>query len=273
MSSIIFPLEPFISKDDFITFLTDVIRRYFTNFNEYDLSKITKNKIDPFKLMLDKTVYGNSWTTTIKNEIIRQIDKQNNNLIGEMHQNLFAILKGKGKIKVLDSGDKTSRHCDIKFILDPGYHIPNLPDSITEIYIEIKNKYNTMNASSAKDIYQNMTNITNDRKCAACFVVEVISRKGNIDRIWNLNDKSNPLIRIVSIDKFYSYLTGMPDFFYNLCKVFADTIQTLISSEIKSSKLDSDLIANQYVIEHGDDDKSFASFLFKNTFKSYIAFK
>ena len=56
---------------------------------EMDLKKFNTNLIDPIKLTFDSIVYEQDYKDTIENEVLRQLDKTNSNLIGYFHQNIF----------------------------------------------------------------------------------------------------------------------------------------------------------------------------------------
>ena len=82
---------------------------------------------------------------------------------------------------------------------------------VQTIYVEMKNKHNTMNSSSSAKTYIKMQNqILNDDNCA-CFLVEVIAKESQ-NTIWRTKvdnqNVSHRLIRRVSMDQFYSIVTG-----------------------------------------------------------------
>ena len=54
-----------------------------------DLKKFNSNLIDPIKLTFDSIIYDQEFEDTIENEVLRQLDKSNSNLIGYFHQNIF----------------------------------------------------------------------------------------------------------------------------------------------------------------------------------------
>ena len=70
----------------------------------------------------------------ISREVIRQIDKSNNNAIGYFHQNLFKYIK----------------YCEVP---NSGFDVIFNKDNCT-IYVELKNKHNTTNSDSGKSIYR-----------------------------------------------------------------------------------------------------------------------
>ena len=125
----------FISDVDIYNHVKATVLQYRRSIN---LKEFNKNIIDPIKLTFDSKIYGQTMAQTIESECIRQIDKTNNNRIGYFHQYLFK-LAGNGW-EVPANGDKG------------GFDVLN--DQL-HIYVEMKNKHNTMNSSSSqKNIYE-----------------------------------------------------------------------------------------------------------------------
>lgn len=212
----------FISEDDFTKHVKKTIEKYGEKLESFDLKRFNKNLIDPIKLIFDKTVYGSSWEQIVNSEMFRQRDKSNNNDIGYFHQRIFNYIK---KCHVPDNGDEGG--------WDVIFEDPNgitLPDGIVvhTIYVEMKNKHNTMNSASAGKTFIKMQNqILNDDDCA-CFLVEAIAKRSqNIKWETTVDSKKvgHKLIRRVSIDQFYALVTGQDDAFYQMCMVLPEVIQ------------------------------------------------
>jgi hypothetical protein len=104
-------------------------------------------------------------------------------------------------------------------------------DSVHTIYVEMKNKHNTMNSASAGKTYIKMQDqLLKDDDCT-CYLVEAIAKKSqNIkwETSVNGNKVSHKRIRRVSIDQFYSLVTGEADAFYQICMVLPDVISDVI---------------------------------------------
>ncbi|WP_322875586.1 Eco47II family restriction endonuclease [Mycoplasmopsis felis] len=83
----------FINEVDFENHILETILQYQKSIQSFDLNKFLKNKIDPIKLLFDSVIYNNNLEETIKQEINRQKDKTNNNIIGYFHQNIFKYIK------------------------------------------------------------------------------------------------------------------------------------------------------------------------------------
>ena len=150
----------------------------------------------------------------VSNEIFRQRDKSNNNDIGYFHQNIFSYFKG---CEVPQAG------WDVIYRNPDGIQMPD-GDIVHTIYVEMKNKHNTMNsASSAKTYIKMQGQILEDDDCA-CLLVEAIAKKSqNIKWSTKVDGKNvqHRLIRRVSMDQFYAILTGEEDAFYKMSMAMA----------------------------------------------------
>ncbi len=222
----------FITEENFVEHVKATIEKYGDKLKSYDLKRFNSNLVDPIKLIFDKTVYRETWNGTISNEIFRQRDKSNNNHIGYFHQNIFQYIKG---CYVPQNGK------------DGGWDVivkkPNgvlMPDGtrVSTVYVEMKNKHNTMNSASAGKTFIKMQNqILNDDDCA-CFLVEAIAKQSQNIKWATTVDGSkvgHKLIRRVSMDQFYSMVTGEEDAFYKLCLALPSVIKKAV--EISDSKL------------------------------------
>lgn len=180
--------------------------------------------IDPIKLIFDKSVYRLSWEEIVSNEIFRQRDKSNNNDIGYFHQNIFSYLKG---CEVPPTG------WDVVYRNPNGIQMPD-GDIVHVLYVEMKNKHNTMNsASSAKTYIKMQGQILDDDDCA-CLLVEAIARKSqNMKWSTKVDGKNvqHRLIRRVSMDQFYAIITGEEDAFYKMCMALPEVISVVINEE------------------------------------------
>lgn len=107
-------------------------------------------------------------------------------------------------------------------------------DVVHTIYVEMKNKHNTMNsASSAKTYIKMQGQILEDDDCA-CFLVEAIAKKSqNIKWATKVDGKNvqHRLIRRVSMDQFYAVLTGDNESFYKMCMALPGAIHSVVNEE------------------------------------------
>ena len=97
----------------------------------------------------------------------------------------------------------------------------------------MKNKHNTMNSASANKTYMKMQEqLLADDDCA-CFLVEAIAQNSqNIAWQTTVDKKkrSHRLIRRVSIDRFYSLVTGIDDAFYQMCMVLPNVVSDVVNN-------------------------------------------
>lgn len=79
----------FISDEAIFQHVKDTVEKYrFV----IDLKKFNKNIIDPIKMTFDTKIYRRSVEQAVEDEVLRQLDKSNNNHIGYFNQNLFKFL-------------------------------------------------------------------------------------------------------------------------------------------------------------------------------------
>ena len=250
----------FISDENFEKHIRETIEYYGDNLQPCDLNKFNANIIDPIKLLFDKNVYGFTWEEIIKNEIFRQRDKSNTNSIGYFHQNIFQYIAG---CTVPKTG------WDIVFKKTSGISLES--DNVKKIYVEMKNKHNTMNSAASAKTYMKMQGqLLSDNNCA-CFLVEVIAKKSqNIPWTISLDGhkQQHSRIRRVSIDKFYEIVTGEADAFYKMCMSLPDTIKKLIEDG-DTLKIPKDTVFDEL---KGFSAASFELALFMLGFATYEGF-
>ncbi len=226
----------FIEEEQFINHVKLTIEKYGEKLNPYDLKKFNKNIIDPIKLIFDKTVFGVSWEEIVKNEIFRQRDKSNNNDIGYFHQRIFQYIKN---CEVPNNG------WDVIYKDLNGIEVFE-GNKVSKVFVEMKNKHNTMNSSSASKTFIKMqSQILEDDDCA-CLLVEAIAQKSQNIKWETTVDKKkvgHKLIRRVSLDEFYAIVTGQEDAFYQMCMV----LPSVIKKVVESNKCD--IIPNDTVLE------------------------
>lgn len=217
----------FITETDFENHVKATIKKYGDKLESFDLNRFNKNIIDPIKLIFDKTVYRSSWDEIVSNEIFRQRDKSNNNDIGYFHQRIFQYIE---KCEVPPNGE--SGGWDVIFRDPNGIEIPDA-GRVSTIYVEMKNKHNTMNSASAGKTFIKMQNqLLNDDDCA-CFLVEAIAQRSQNIKWETTVDKKkvgHKLIRRVSMDQFYALVTGEEDAFYQMCMTLPDVIERVVNS-------------------------------------------
>lgn len=202
----------FISDQDIFQHVKNTVDLYRT---AIDLEEFNHNLIDPIKLTFDSKVYGKTLEDIIESEAIRQIDKSNTNQIGYFHQKLFNYA---GR----------------------GWRVPHTGfDVINEnrhIYVELKNKHNTMNSASSQKTYMKMQSQILADDQAVCMLVEVIAKQSQNIK-WKITvdgrQFSHERIRRVSIDKFYGIVFEDELAFVKLCKAMPEILDDVVEETHK----------------------------------------
>lgn len=215
----------FISDENIYNHVKETVLRYSASL---DLKKFNKNIIDPIKLTFDAKVYRRTMEEVVASECMRQMDKSNNNHIGYFHQNLFRYA-GNGWT-----------------VPTEGFDVVN---EERHIFVEMKNKHNTMNSAASQKTYMKMQNkIVRDSR-ATCMLVETIATRSQ-NKTWIVTvDKeqfNNENIRRVSMDKFYEIVFEDASAFARLCKALPDILDDVIanmSREINDNTVFAELAA------------------------------
>lgn len=242
----------FISREDFKNHVANTIKTYDNTLKSINLQSFNSNIIDPIKLTFDSKVYKKSIEEVIENELVRQRDKTNTNAIGYFHQNLFKYIK----------------NCEVP---QAGFDVIYTKPDNSKIYVEMKNKHNTMNSSSSQKTYMKMQNqILTEDNCY-CYLVEIIAKRSqNITWIVSLDSDrvSNDRIKRVSIDKFYEEVTGNKNAFYLICKALPAIVDEIIN-ENSGMSVEKDSVIEELKEKNPDVLKS----LYLLAFSTYEGFK
>jgi hypothetical protein len=143
----------FISDVDLFNHVKGTVEKYRF---AIDLKEFNKNIIDPIRLTFDSKIYQKDFREILESEVLRQLDKSNTNHIGYFHQNIF---------KYFGNGWR---------VPDQGFDVVN---DTEKIYVEMKNKHNTMNSSSSQKTYIKMQNVLTKNKSAKCFWLRLWQKK------------------------------------------------------------------------------------------------
>lgn len=152
-------------------------------------------------------------------------------------------------------------------------------DIVHTIYVEMKNKHNTMNSASAGKTYIKMQDQLLRNDDCACYLVEAIAKKSqNIkwETSVNGNKVSHKRIRRVSIDQFYALVTGEADAFYQICMVLPDVIAEVIKDD-SSVSVPKDTVLEELSniaknIDASSEEFSMAMAMYLLGFSSYSGF-
>jgi len=181
------------------------------------------------------------------------MDKSNSNIIGYFQQNIFKYIHHKDVPQNIPNVMKSNWYVPPK-----GFDIVNDQE---KIYVEMKNKHNTMNSSSSQKTYTRMQNKVLNIPTATCMLVEVIAKNSqNIPWQVSLDGESisNERIRRVSIDKFYEIVTGEKEAFKQLVetlpKVMDDVLEEIQQNGIENSvfeelkEIDENILKSLYLL-------------------------
>lgn len=240
----------FITKEDYKKHVKVYFNKIHSLVQPSDIEEFNRNIIDPIKLTFTYFLTGQDINELISTEQNRQVDKSINNDIGYFHQNIFKYIN--------------------------GWHVPKEGFDIVKndysVYVELKNKHNTMNSSSSQKTYINMQDkiieSLEKKEKVVCMLVEVIAKKSQ-DVPWeitlNKEKKSSEYIRRVSIDKFYELATGDKNAFRKLVSWLPITLKEIAIDEY-------DDLEEQKIVKELTKEKSFFLNLYNLAFEGYEGF-
>lgn len=264
----------FIKEENLYKHVEKTIEKYGEKLNSFDIKKFNKNIIDPIKMIFDKNIYSFSWEEIINSEIFRQRDKANNNDIGYFHQRIFQYIEN---CRVPDNGKEGG--WDIIYENSNGIKLDD-GTVVHRIFVEMKNKHNTMNSSSAAKTFIKMQNqLLKDDDCA-CFLVEVISQHSQNIKWETTVDKqkvSHKLIRKVSLDNFYALVTGDKKAFYKICITLPNIIKKVVS-DMKKFSFPKDTVFEEIKeeskkVKNISEEEALAMAIYMLAFSEYQGFK
>lgn len=125
-----------------------------------------------------------------------------NMAIGNMHQSMMGYLPGCTNLR---TGHKSKMDIHV---------------SCTNIYIELKNRSNTMNSDSKASVINKCKNILNNDKTASCYICMMQTEDEDMMHIVKQQKTEIPRLYQVSGKKMYEILTGDPDAYRKLIIAF-----------------------------------------------------
>jgi len=218
----------FVSDEDFLECVKHVIDFYLSD--EYQEEPMTvlkesKNDIDAIKTIFDITVKQIGFDGWANKEMERQQDKTINNKIGEFHQELLGKVEGWVDLGV---GDETE--IDLK-------------KEDNTVFIELKNKHNTMNSSSTKTCREKLENVIEQYHDATAYWAYIISRKYRSEnRVWKYQGREDEKIRRISGDLLYEMITGDSNALEKVYEAIPKAIVDLLGEDYKLLPYDEKLM-------------------------------
>jgi len=196
-----------------------------------------KNVIDPFSALIDAARQNISLETWMTQEKARQIQKSFQNAIGEFHQQVLGSIDGWSNAGAGGSYDVINED--------------------KKIIAEVKNKYNTMNSSSALNAYDKMANWLDYGKDGyEAFIVEIVPEKPRpystpftpSERKVKRQTREN--LRRIDGRSFYALATGIPDaidLLYAALPYVLNNILGIAESQLTNSAAFNELFSRVYI--------------------------
>ena len=231
----------FVSDEDFLECVRKVVDSYQTldeNITPTSILTESKNTIDEFKTIFDVCVNQISFDEWSKIELTRQQDKTINNKIGEFHQELLGKVNGWVDLGV---GDETE--IDLK-------------KEDNTVFIELKNKYNTMNSSSEKTCREKLEKLIEKYPDATAYWAYVISKNYKSEcRVWKYQQREDERIKRISGDRLYAMITGDSQALEKTFDAIPKAIVEILSEDYRLSKDDEKLKMeyNNIIFKNEDD--------------------
>ena len=187
------------------------------------ISKETKlGKTDIVKKHMDMLCYDMNEEEWYKNEKIRIKDKQINNKIGELHEYIISELDGWENCK--NSSDKYVKSCGL-----------DVYKKDKSVFIEIKNKYNTLNSSSKKETIDKLQKIKDKYPDALCVIGIIygsdMKKQVKDSEIWTYSGKE--FYKLVYNDE--KYYDDVVNILSKLC--ISDGLCKIRQNDFKIKKL------------------------------------
>ncbi len=229
-------LLPFIADDDLYNASRTLIEAAEKVAGKVEANPY-RNVIDPFSALVDAARQKISLQEWMKQEKSRQTQKGFQNALGDFHQDILGYMPGwenMGRGGNMDIRNKKKK-----------------------IIAEVKNKYNTMNARSAINVYDNLAGYIdfNDKNLKA-YVVEIIPKNPKPYEVpFTPSERGTrrPIRKnLVKIDgkSFYALASGDPDALrklYNVLPKVLGDIMSLNPDALSASKDFTELFLRAYI--------------------------
>lgn len=220
----------FLSDQDFLKCVKWVCDAYPGDVKRAKIDFLKETSVDPFKMIFDIGNGGFGTGDWIKNEKIRQADKTVNNRIGDFHQMILGSVKGwedlgRGHVTELD-----------------------LRKTDNSIFMELKNKFNTMNSSSLSKCRDKLDKVAKDYPNATAYWAYIVSKDGTSgEKVWEYSRKGekfvNMRVKVIWGTKVYELVTGNPDAMKETWKALPLAISDVIGSENQLNTQDNEILA------------------------------
>lgn len=210
----------FISNEDLERHTREVIDKS-QRAAESAAKDLHKNVIDPFSALFDSARQGITVDQWIEQEKARQVQKTLQNALGAFHQKIIGSIDGWHDTGAGGSFDVENKE--------------------KKIIAEIKNKHNTMNASSSADVYQKLaSHLRFSHKDHTAYLVDIVPKTPKpYDKEWSPNQGITLLredIRRIDGRSFYALATGRENALNELYNALPLVIEQILGA--KARKVD-----------------------------------
>ena len=203
----------FVSDSDFLRCVEHVCYAYPNAKTTTDLF-LQRNGIDPFKIVFDIMKNNMDLEQWREFENSRQADKTVNNTIGEFHQKLLGCVDGWID---LETGDPTK--LDLKKKDDT-------------IYMEIKNKYNTVNDNSLSKVWEHLNDNLKEYPDSLQYWAYIVSKNGSSgEGKFKNKNREKPQIKKIWGKAVYELVTGDPEALESVWRVLPNAINDVLQTD------------------------------------------
>lgn len=219
----------YVSDRDFLKCVKWVCDGYPEDVERAEIDFLRETSVDPFKMVFDM-VNGEIGTKNwIKNEKMRQADKTVNNRVGDFHQRLLGSVDGWEDLGVGHVTEVDLRKTD------------------NSIFMELKNKYNTMNSSSQSKCRDKLDNISKEFPEATAYWAYIVSKNGSSgEKVWEYTRKGekfiNERVKVIWGKKVYEVVTGNPNALEETWNALPQAINDVIGSEMQINDQDKKIL-------------------------------
>jgi len=223
----------FVSDEDFLECVKHVCDVYPKGVGKTNIEELKRNALDNTKLMFDVCNNGLNFPQWLTGERIRQTDKTVSNRIGDFHQKLL------GKVEGWE---------DLKRGHPYGIDLKNKENSI---FIELKNKHNTVKGEDHKNVFDKLKKVLSEHKQAIIYYAYIIpKRPSSGERIWKPSQREpHQQIKEAWGARVYEIVTEDKESLKKTIQAIPTAIKDLTKNQHKLSKEDKAIIEEIFRVE------------------------
>ena len=216
----------FVSDEHFLKCVKHVCDSYLdiSRFKNSDEVKefVSRNSLDSFKMIFDVMNMKGAFESWMSSEIIRQGDKTVTNRIGDCHQMLLGGVDGWENLK-------TGNELGI-----------DLRKKDNSIFIELKNKWNTVKGEDQKNVFDKLKKVADKYKKAIVYYAYITPKNPSSgEKIWKPSQRTpDERIKEAWSFKVYEIVTEDKNALKNVWKVLPQGISDILKKKINLNKED-----------------------------------